>query len=310
MLSGLFFVPMLCLLGILIALYRRDPQRFLNGPAEDLPLRLTRWATGLLAPQRAEWGQAMLGEISYIEGRFRRMRFAAGCACAALVLPPWGRAAAGIWAMIVLGAGAIGLFGTMAASYGLGGGAWVVAAILTVFVAGAVLGASALVRRPGVALPGLFGGLVIAVSYLSLSGFTFLDQTLPNTVPWHRLLQVIVVPFAVGAAGTAWSRDPVAGRRIARLAAIAGSLGLYVYTTVAVAVIGGSGPFDQDGGGTLRGTISDRLANNMVLLAYTILVFATIGWAGAATAGRLLRRTPALTAAGPVTPNLESQQEG
>jgi hypothetical protein len=309
MIGGLFFVPMLCLLGILIAWYRRDPRRFLDGPAEDTPLRLTRWAAGLLAPQRAEWGQAMLGELGHIEGRVRRMRFALGCVSAALVLPPWGRAAAGIWTMIVLAAGSVVLYGTMADHYRLGGGAWIVAAILTVVVTGVFLGASALLRRPGVALPGLFGALIIAVSWLTLSGFTFLDQLLPDTVPWHRLVQVIVLPFAVGVAATLWCRDPVAGRRIARLAAIAGSLGLYVYTTVAVAVIGGGGPFDQDGGGTLRGTISDRLANNMVLLAFTILVFPIIGWAGAAAAGRLLRRTPALTSAGPVTPNPESQQE-
>src|SRR5580692_9617259 len=109
MLGGLFFVPMVSLLGILIAWYRRDPRRFLDGPAEDAPLRLMRWATGLLAPQRAEWGQAMLGELGYIEGRYRRMRFALGCAGAALVLPPWGRAAAGVGAMIVLGTGAVGL---------------------------------------------------------------------------------------------------------------------------------------------------------------------------------------------------------
>lgn len=296
MLGGLFFLPMLCLLGILIAVYRRDPRRFLDGPTEDAPLRLTRWATGLLAPQRAEWGQAMLGELGYLEGRLRRMRFAAGCVGAALVLPPWGQAAAGIWAMIVLAAGAVGLYGAMAASYGLGAGAWITAAILAVFAVAAVLGASALLRRPGVALPGLLGGLIIAVVFLSLSGFTFLDQVLPDIVPWHPPVEVIVMPFAVGVAGTLWSRDPVAGRRIARLAAITASLGLYVYTTIGVAVIGGGGPFDQDGGGTLRGTISDRLGNNVILLAFTIGVFATIGWAGAATAGRLVRRTPTLTA--------------
>ena len=91
--GGLFFVPMVGLLGILIAWYRRDPQRFLDGPTEDAPLRLTRWAIGLLAPQRAEWGQAMLGELGHIKGRVQRMRFALGCVAAALVLPPWGRGA-------------------------------------------------------------------------------------------------------------------------------------------------------------------------------------------------------------------------
>ena len=190
MVGGLFFVPMVSLLGILIAWYRRDPRRFLDGPAEDAPLRLMRWAIGLLAPQRAEWGQAMLGELGHIEGGIPRMRFALGCVGAALVLPPWGRAAAGVWAMIVLAAGAVGLYAGMAVHYGLGGG----------------------------------------------------------------------------------------------------------------------GPPDADGGFTLRGTISDRIGNNLVLLGFTTLVFATIGWGGAAAAGRLLRRTPTVT--GPVASNPVPPQQG
>jgi hypothetical protein len=307
--GGLFFVPMLGLLGIMIALYRRNPQRFLNGPTEDAPLRLLRWAVGLLSPQRAEWGQAMLGELDQIDGRIRRMRFALGCVSAALVLPPWGRPAAGVWAMITLAAGAVGLYGGLAIRYRLGGGDWIAVGILTVFVIGVLLGASALVRRPGVAIPGLLGGLFIALVWLSLSGFTFLDQVLPDIVPWHPPVEVIVVPFAVGAAGTLWSRDPVVGRRIARLAAMTAGLGLFVYTTIAVAVIGGGGPPDEDGGFTLRGTISDRIGNNLVLLFLTTMVAATIGWGGAAAAGRLLRRTPTPTMPGPINPNPETQQE-
>jgi hypothetical protein len=307
MIGGLFFVPMVSLLGILIAWYRRDPRRFLDGPAQDAPLRLMRWATGLLAPQRAEWGQAMLGELGYIEGGFRRMRFALGCAGAALVLPPWGRAAAGVAAMIVLGTGAVGLHAGLAVHYGLGVGGWIVVSILTVFVFGALLGASALVRRPGVAFPGLLSGLFTAVIFLTVSGFTFLDQVMPNTVGWHRLVQLIAVPFLAGTAGTLWSRDPVVGKRIARLAAISSSLGLFVYATIAVAVIGGGGPPDADGGFTLRGTISDRTANSLVLLGFTTLVFAAIGWGGAAAAGRLLRRTRAVAA--PQTPDAVPPQE-
>ena len=300
---------MVGLLGILIALYRRNPQRFLDGPTEDAPTRLLRWAAGLLSPQRAEWGQAMLGELGHLDGRLRRMRFALGCVAAALVLPPWGRAAAGVWAMIALAVGAVGLYGGMAVHYRLGGGDWIAAGILTVFVIGILLGASALLRRPGVAIPGLLGGVFIALAWLTLSGFTFLDQILPNIVPWHRWVEVIVVPFVVGAAGTLWARDPVIGRRIARLAAITGSLGLYVYETIAVAAIGGGGPFDEDGGGTLRGTISDRLGNNLIFLVVTTLVVATVGWGGAAAAGRLLRRTPTPTVPGPISPNPEPLQE-
>jgi hypothetical protein len=67
------------------------------------------------------------------------------------------------------------------------------------------------------------------------------------------------------------------------------------------------GLFFADGGFTLRGTISDRTGNNLVLLGFTTLVFATIGWGGAAAAGRLLRRTP--TAARPVISNPVPPQE-
>src|ERR1039457_5511594 len=128
-------------------------------------------------------------------------------------------------------------------------------------------------------------------------------------MPWHRLVQGIVVPFIVGAAGTLWGRDPIVGKRIAWLAAITGSLGLFVYTSIAVAAIGGGGRFDEDGGGTLRGPISDRLGNNLVLLAFTPLVVATIGWGGAAAADRLHRRTPTPAVPGPISPNSETQQE-
>ena len=55
MLGGLFFVPMVGLLGIGIALYRRNPQRFLNGPSEDAPLRLLRWAQATLADLSGRW---------------------------------------------------------------------------------------------------------------------------------------------------------------------------------------------------------------------------------------------------------------
>jgi hypothetical protein len=306
--GGLFFVPMVGLLGILIAWYRRDPQRFLDGAAEDAPLRLTRWAIGMLAPQRAEWGQAMLGELGHIKGWARRMRFALGCVAAAPMLPPWGRAAAGVWAMIALAASSVGLYASVAVHYRLAGGDWIAGGVLTLFVIGVLLGGSSLARRAGVAIPGLLGGLIVALVWLALSGFTFLDQILPDIVHWHQLVDLLVVPFVVGAAGTLWSGDPVVGKRVARLAAITSGLGLFVYTSIAVAVIGGGGPPDQDGGFTLRGTVSDRLGNNMIILAYATFVVATVGWGGAASAGRLLRRTPPPAIAGPISPNPEPQQ--
>jgi hypothetical protein len=305
----LLSVVMLCLLGIGIAMFRRSPQAFLDGPSEDMPTRLLRWAAGLLSPQRHEWGQAMLGELGYLDGRVRRMRFTLGCVTAALLLPPWGRAAAGVWAMVAVAVGSVGLYASVAIRYGLGVGDWVGAAILVVFLAGYLLAASALLRRPGVAVPGLLGGLFVALAWLTMSGFTFYGVI--GTIPtgWEKLARVIGVPLVVGAAGTLWGRDAVVGRRVARLAAISGGLGLYLYGTLAVAVLGAGGP-PADTGWTVRYIIGDRLGNNLVDLLLTTLVTATVGWAGAA-ATACLRRSPAPTPPGPFIPTAypDPQQE-
>ncbi len=294
----LFFLPMLGLMGIGIALIRR----YAKAPvaSEDMATRLLRWAVGLLAAERAEWGQAMLGELDHIDGRIRRWRFALGCVGAALVLPHrgaraelgfggaehphrllWGRAA-GVWAMVALAVGSLGVYASVALRYRLGGGDWVAAAIVAVVLAGLLLGAGALLRRPGVALPGLVGGALVALAWLSLSGFTFYRQIAPDIVHWHQLVEAVVLPFVVGAAGTVWSGDPVAGKRIARLAGITAGLGRYAYATVAVAVLGAGGPLWD---GSTRYIVSDRLGNNLALLLFSVLVTTTVGWGGAATAG-------------------------
>jgi hypothetical protein len=296
----LVFILMMCLLGIGIALFRRSPQAFLDGPSEDMPTRLLRWAAGLLSPQRGEWGQAMVGELDHIDGRGRRWRFTAGCVIAALLLPPWGRAAAGVWAMIAVAAGSVGLYASVAIRYGLGAGDWVAAAILVVFLAGYLLAASALLRRPGVAIPGLLGGLFVALAWLTMSGFTFYGVIAPDIVKLHPLVLLIAVPLVVGAAGTLWGGDAVVGRRVARLAALSGGLGLYLYGTLAVAVLGAGGP--PETGWTVRYIVSDRLGNNLVVLLLLSLVTATVGWAGAAATARLRRGSPAPALPGPFIP--------
>ncbi|WP_432993151.1 hypothetical protein [Dactylosporangium sp. CA-233914] len=286
-----FIVFLVTPIAVAIALYRRNPRRFLDGPTEDAPLRLLRWAVSLLSPQRAEWGQAMLGELAHLDGRWRRMRFAFGCTGAALTLPPWGRAAAGLWAMIGVTAASLALHAGLTVDYRLGAGDWIALAVVGTICVGYLLGASALLRRPGVALPGLLGGGFATLVGLGLSGFTAVDQVSFIPKPWQQWVTVIAVPAVIGAAGTLWRRDPAAGRRVARLAALSAGLLRLLYATVAVAVLGGGGPPDQDGGFTVRGTVSDRLTNNIVDLAVGTLIIAMVGWAAAALAGYLVRRT-------------------
>jgi hypothetical protein len=287
-----FFVLLLTPVGVAIALYRRNPRRFLDGPTEDAPLRLLRWAVGLLSPQRAEWGQAMLGEIGHIDGGLRRMRFALGCTGAALILPPWGRAAAGLWAMVALAVASLSLYAGLVVGYQLGVGGWLAVAVTLIACAGFLLGASSLLRRPGIALPGLLGGVFATLVGLCLAGFTPVDQVsfIPNG--WQKWVIVIGVPAAIGVAGTLWRRDPVAGRRVVRLAALSAGLLQLLYGNVVVAILGGGGPPDQDGGFTVPGTVSDRLGNNVVDLCLGTLLIAMVGWAAAALTGYLVRRRP------------------
>jgi hypothetical protein len=285
-----FLVFLATPIAVAIALYRRNPGRFLDGPTEDAPLRLLRWAVGLLSPQRSEWGQAMLGELAHLDGRRRRIRFALGCTGAALILPPWGRAAAGLTATIGITAVSLTIYTGLTIQYRLGVGDWIALAIVLIVCIGYLLGASALLRRPGVALPGLLGGVFATVVGLGLSGFTAVDQVTYTQSPWQQWVRVIAVPAAIGVVGTLWRRDPAAGRRVARLAALSGGLLQLLYATVADAILGSGGP--PDGDGTIRSTVSNRLDNNIVDLVVGTLVIAMVGWAAAALAGYLVRRTP------------------
>ncbi|MGD0240512.1 MAG: hypothetical protein ABSB59_09310 [Streptosporangiaceae bacterium] len=283
-------------MGIGIALIRRYAQAVPAGQAArgDRPERLLRWAAGLLSARRAEWGQAMIGELDHIDGRGRRWRFAVGCAGATLLMPPWGRAAAAVQAMAVAAAGGAGVEAAVAVRYRLGGGGGLVFEVIElVFLAAFTLAAVTLLRRPGLALPGLLGGAVVALTWLAMQGFTFYDVIAPWIAPFWPLVPMVAVPAAVGAAGALWAGSAVDGRRIARLAAISAGLGLYLYGAIAVAVLGAGGPPGTPGwtGGQ---NVGDRLANNMTENLLVIpLVTATIGWAAAAATARLRLRPAA-----------------
>ena len=303
----MLFIILMPLLGIGVAMLRRSPRTVLDGPTDDAPVRLLRWTAGLLSEPRDEWGHAMLGELDHIEGRGRRWRFTIGCAGAALLLPPWRRAAAGVLAMIAVAIGSLGLYTAVIIRYRLSVGDWVGAAITLTFLASLIVAAGVLLHRPGVAVPGLLGGLFVALAWLAMSGFTFYGFIAPMPTTDLPLL-LIVVPAVVGMAGTLWGGSAVVGRRTARLAAISAGLTLFLYGTLAVAVLGAGGP-PEDTGFTVRYIISDRLANNILPnLVILPLVTATVGWAAAAATARIRSRLAAntdsvtLTAFGPGQP--------
>jgi hypothetical protein len=216
-----------------------------------------------------------------------------------------GAGSGGGGAMAAAAAGAVGVYAAVAVRYRLGAGDWVFAVIMLVFLASFTLAAATLMRQPGVALPGLLGGLFVALTWLALSGFTFYGVVAPMTAPWSPLIAEVAVPVLVGVAGVLGSGSAATGRRAARLAAISGGLGLYLYGTIAVAVLGAGGP-PEDTGLTVNYIIGDRLGSTTIKnLMIVPLVTATIGWAAAAATARL-RPPPAtrvvsvpVTAAGP-----------
>jgi len=282
------FIPLICLLGMGMALFRGYAYDVPADPAarDDASVRLLRWAVGLLSAQREEWGQAMLGELDHIDGRARRWRFAAGCAGAALLLPPWGRVAAAAWTMVAVAAGSLGLYASVGVRYGLQAWGWVFAAVPLVLLASYTLVVTVLLRQPGIALPGLLGGLFVALAWLA-PGYTFSDVITSVTPLWVVLVQVIAVPLLVGVAGAVWGGSSAAGRRIARLAAVSAGLCLFLYGTIAVASLGVGGP-PGDPGCTGGCMIDDRLGNNTIFYLWLLpLTTAGLGWAAAAATARL-----------------------
>ena len=93
------------------------------------------------------------------------------------------------------------MYAAVAVRYRLGGGDWIFAVIELTIVAGFILAAAILLRRPGVALPGLLGGLVVALTWLAMQGFTFYDVIAPWTAPFWPLVPMVAVPVLVGVAG-------------------------------------------------------------------------------------------------------------
>ena len=249
--------------GIAVALIRRH---FLVAPEDrpsgDPPARLLGWAVGLLAEQRQEWGQAMIGELDRLDGRARRWRFTLGCVAAAVVMPPRGRAAATLGALMAVAASAVGLFVYTHVHYRLhtDGWTWVGAVILLLVLVGYILGGSVLLRRPGVAGPGLVGGLLVAAAWLAVGGFTF-DRWL-NSLGSHSWL-VVLAPIVVGAGSTLWGGNAVVGRRATRLATVTAALGIYLYGVLAVAVHGAIGHDPSDGWTTAQ-IVADNLGDQAV----------------------------------------------
>ena len=275
-----------------LVLGRRRKELDLWTDRHDAPARLLGWAVGLLSAERVEWGQAMVGELYRIEGRSKRRRFALGCAAGVVLLPPWGP----VGPMAALGAVALGstvVLGFGFAHFRLSDNPsnWVMLAILASLVVGLIVTGSVMLRRPGVARPGLVGGLFVVAAWLAVSRFTIpgmIDPIRSVGGRWSIPTLLIAVPLVVGVGGAWRSGSALVGRRAASLAAISAGLGMFFVSSIAVVAIDG-GP--RDPGASVTGGVSEAFGvAAMLFLMLLPLATATIGWA-AATATAVFRRT-------------------
>ena len=279
-------VLLLLIGGALGVLLRR--QRVAPGsppsPA-DAPLRVLRWATGLVPADRTDWAHAMLGELDRIEGRAQRRRFALGCLGAVALLPARRWALGPLGGLVAVALGGLAVFDASFVRFGLGRAPfdWVMLGLLVALLAGLVLAVSVWLRQPGVAGPGLLAGLLDLAVWTAMSGFTFGRFLGPTTMP--RFLAMLVVPSVVGVYGTLRSRSPLVGRRAARLAGVVGGLGMFLLSTIAVLVLHG-GP--RDPGQSVSSGVSEALAiAGMAGLLVLPLAAGIVGWAASAAAARL-----------------------
>ena len=123
---------------------------------------------------------------------------------------------------------------------------------MLIFLASFTLAAATLMRRPGVVVPGLAGGVLVALAWLAMRRFTFYGAIAPMTAPFTPLVPMVVVPLLVGAVGTLRGRSSAAaaGKLVIRLAGRRQRFGLGpvpVREVIAVVVLGPAGPCRRPG---------------------------------------------------------------
>jgi hypothetical protein len=282
----------LVVLAVAAGIYRAW-RRGSSGRA-DIPALIVGWAARLLSVDRAEWGQAMLGELGQYKG-FARWRFALGCAVAAIGLPRRGRS--GRWVMasvLVASIASAGLVGYGFVRYpGMvtGTGTWLALAAFAAVLAGFVVITGATTRQSPVAVTGLVCGCALAGVWIVVGAIALSTR---NTASMFFLLILPLASIGVGVVGTRRGRTRTAGRRAALVSAVVAALAVFLVLATGTLITGGR-PYDA---GQLRDfassgypdiatyAVSDNLGTAMVLLLLMSTMTALLGSTGAALANR------------------------
>jgi len=281
----------LIVLAVAAGAYRARRLRSANA---DIPGAIVGWAAGLLSVDRAEWGQAMLGELGQYTGG-ARWRYAPGCAVAAIGLPRRSRGGRLVLASVLVASiASAGLVGYGFARYpGIvtGASTWLALAAFAAVLAGFVVITGVTARQSPIAVIGLVSGCALAGVWLVV-GVVALSTR--STASMFLLLILPLASTAVGVIGARRGHTRTAGRRAALVSAVVAALAVFLVLAADTLITGGR-PYDA---GQLQDfatsgypdlatyAVSDNLGTAMVLLLLMSAATALLGSTGASLASR------------------------
>jgi len=279
-------------LAVVAGVYRAGRRG--RGAGADIPAAVVVWAARLLAADRAEWGQAMLGELGQYTGA-ARWRYALGCAVAAIGLPRRGRGGRWVMASVLTASiASAGLVGYGFARYpGMVTGirTWLALAAFAAVLVGFVVVTGVTTRQSRIGVTGLLCGCALAGLWIVVGAVALSTRSTASTL---LLLILPLASIAVGVVGARRGRTRTAGRRAALVSAVVAALAVFLVLVIDILVTGGR-PYDA---GQLQDfatsgypdmatyAVSDNLGTAMVLLLLMSAMTALLGSAGASLTTR------------------------
>jgi hypothetical protein len=283
----------LIVLAVTAGVYRAGRKRRTGGGA-DIPAAVVGWAARLLSIDRAQWGQAMLGELGQYQG-FARWRYAVGCAVAAIGLPRRRRSGRWVMAYVIVAsiasAGLVGYGFTRYPGMVTGTGTWLALATFAALLAGFVMVTGVTTRRSPIGVTGLVCGCALAGVWIVVGAVALSTR---STASMFLLLILPLASIAVGVIGARRGHTRTAGRRAALVSAVVAALAVFLVLATDTLITGGR-PYDA---GQLQDfassgypdmatyAVSDNLGTAMVLLLLMSVMTAVLGSAGASLARR------------------------
>lgn len=260
----------------------------------DIPAVVAGWAARLLSTDRAEWGQAMVGELGQYKGA-ARWRFALGCVMAAIGLTR--RGGSGRWVVapvLVASIASAGLVGYGFLRYpGMvtGAGTWLALAAFAAVLAGFVVVTGVTTRQSPIGITGLVSGCALAGVWIVVGAVALSAR---STASMFALLILPLVSTAVGVVGARRGRTRPAARRSVLVSAVVAALAVFLVLAADTLITGGR-PYDA---GQLHDfatsgypdmatyAVSDNLGTAMVLLLFMSGMTALLGTVGATLSTR------------------------